>query len=135
ISQGAGLVQGPGAEGPQELILDDQAVLQGDEAEKQVTVGGNGGHGPGLPGVGCGSWSPGPRCREPPAGLRPATVGLSHGGAPHALPGDCGSGIHSSSEDVKRRCFGPAIVKTGRWRKAEKGLKWTPNTGPLGRLN
>ena len=45
VGQGPGLVAGPGLEGGDELALVDQAVLQGQQAEEQVAVGGDGGHG------------------------------------------------------------------------------------------
>ena len=48
VGQGAGLVERPGLEGGHELALVDQAVLQGQQAEEQVAVGGDGGHGAGL---------------------------------------------------------------------------------------
>jgi hypothetical protein len=85
------------------LDLVDQAVLEGEQAEQEVAVGGERGHGSGLPGVGLGPWTLGPRRRRPLAGPRPASVGLSHGGSPHASPprpirtparpADLGSGI------------------------------------------
>ena len=42
VGQGPGLVAGPGLEGGDELALVDQAVLQGEQAEEQVAVGGHG---------------------------------------------------------------------------------------------
>ena len=45
VGQGPGLVAGPGVEGGDELALVDQAVLEGEQAEEQVAVGGDGGHG------------------------------------------------------------------------------------------
>ena len=44
VGQGPGLVAGPGLEGGDELALVDQAVLEGEQAEEEVAVGG-GGHG------------------------------------------------------------------------------------------
>ena len=43
VGQRPGLVAGPGLEGGDELGLVDQAVLQGEQAEEQVAVGGHGG--------------------------------------------------------------------------------------------
>ena len=45
VGQRPGLVAGPGLEGGDELALVDQAVLQREQAEEQVAVGGDGGHG------------------------------------------------------------------------------------------
>jgi hypothetical protein len=86
VGQGAGLVQGPGLEGGHELTLVDQAVLEGEQSEEQVAISGDGGHGMSLPDLGRGRWAPGPRRRGQPAEPRPASVGLSHGGSPHAAP-------------------------------------------------
>jgi hypothetical protein len=44
VGQGAGLVEGPRLEGGDELALVDQAVLQGEQAEVEVALGGDGGH-------------------------------------------------------------------------------------------
>ena len=44
VGQRPGLVAGPGLEGGDELGLVDQAVLEGEQAEEQVAVGGNGVH-------------------------------------------------------------------------------------------
>ena len=66
VGQGAGLVERPGLEGGDELALVDQAVLQGQQAEEQVAVGGEGGHGE----------APG---REPPP-TRPAAAPEPGGG-------------------------------------------------------
>jgi hypothetical protein len=49
LSQRAGAVAGPGLKGGVELALVDQAVLQGQQAEEQVTFGGDGCHGAVLP--------------------------------------------------------------------------------------
>ena len=68
VGQGPGLVAGPGLEGGDELGLVDQAVLQGEQAEEQVAVGGDGGHGAILPGGRHGRWPFGPRRRGPAAG-------------------------------------------------------------------
>jgi hypothetical protein len=48
VGQGATLVERPGLEGGDELALVNQAVLQGQQAEEEVAVGGEGGHGVGL---------------------------------------------------------------------------------------
>ena len=64
LGQGPGLVAGPGLEGGDELALVDQAVLQGEQAEEQVAVGGDGGHGAGLP-----------EGRRTAVGARPPTPG------------------------------------------------------------
>ena len=45
VGQGAGLVEGPGLEGGDELDLVDQPVLQCKQAEQQVAFSGDGGHG------------------------------------------------------------------------------------------
>ena len=85
LGQGPGLVAGPGLEGGDELDLVDQAVLQGEQAEEQVVVGGDGGHGAGLPGCRHGRWAFSPDV----GGLRPrgaGSVGLSHAGSAHAAP-------------------------------------------------
>ena len=58
-----GLVAGPGLEGGDELGLVDQAVLQGEQAEEQVMVGGV--HGKGLPAVQPCWWMFVPRRRGP----------------------------------------------------------------------
>ena len=42
VGQGPGLVAGPGLEGGDELGLLDQAVLQGEQPEQEVAVGGHG---------------------------------------------------------------------------------------------
>ena len=70
VGQGAGLVQGPGLEGGHELDLVDQAVLQGEQAEEQVAIGGEGGHGAGLRAGRRWRRAFGLRRREPAAGLR-----------------------------------------------------------------
>ena len=44
VGQARGLVERPGLEGGHELDLVDQAVLQGEQSEKEMAVGG-GGHG------------------------------------------------------------------------------------------
>jgi hypothetical protein len=44
VGQTAGLVAGPGVERGDELRLLDQPVLQGEQAEEEVAVGGDGGH-------------------------------------------------------------------------------------------
>jgi hypothetical protein len=49
VGQGAGPIERPGLEGGHELDLVDQSVLQREQAEEQVTVGGDGAHGAGLP--------------------------------------------------------------------------------------
>ena len=46
VGQGPGLVAGPGLEGGDELGLVDQAVLQGEQAEEEVAVGGHGASSP-----------------------------------------------------------------------------------------
>ena len=70
VGQGAGLVEGPGLEGGDELALVDQAVLQRQQAEEQVAVGGDGGHGAGLREGRRWRWAFGPRRRGPAAGTR-----------------------------------------------------------------
>ena len=65
VGQRPGLVAGPGLEGGDELALVDQAVLQGEQAEEEVAVGGDGGHGTGL------------RERRRGRGRRPPTSGAS----------------------------------------------------------
>ena len=74
VGQGPGLVAGPGLEGGDELALVDQAVLQGEQAEEQVAVGGDGGHGAGLPEGRHGRWA-----------SRPPTPGACGRGAPDRL--------------------------------------------------
>ena len=44
VGQSAGLVAGPGVERSDELRLLDQPVLQGEQAEEEVAVDGDGGH-------------------------------------------------------------------------------------------
>ena len=39
VGQGSGLVGGPGMEGGDELVLPDQAVLQGEQPEEEMAVG------------------------------------------------------------------------------------------------
>jgi hypothetical protein len=84
LGQGAGLVAGPGLEGGDELALVDQADLQRQQAEEEVAIGGDGGHGAVLPearrAVGVRPQTPGP-----PQGCT-GTVGLSHAGSAHAAP-------------------------------------------------
>jgi hypothetical protein len=41
------LIASPGLEGGHELHLVDQAVLQGQQVEEKITLGGYGSHGPG----------------------------------------------------------------------------------------
>ena len=48
VGQGPRLVAGPGVERGDELRLLDQAVLQGEQAEEEMAVGGHG-HTPGIP--------------------------------------------------------------------------------------
>jgi hypothetical protein len=54
LGQGPGLVAGPSLEGGDEVALVDQADLEGDQAEEQVAVGGEDGHGACLRGAGGG---------------------------------------------------------------------------------
>ena len=70
LGQRPGLVERPGLEGGDELGLVDQAVLEGEQTEEQVAVGGDGGHGAGLPEGRHGRWASGPRRRGPPVGAR-----------------------------------------------------------------
>ena len=49
VGQGSGLVARPGVEGGDERALVDQAVLEGQQAEEQVAVGSDWGHGVSLP--------------------------------------------------------------------------------------
>ena len=81
-----GLVAGPGLEGGDELALVDQPVLQREQAEEQVAVGDDGGHGTVLQNVGRRPWALDPRRWETLAGPRPASVGLSHDGPSQAAP-------------------------------------------------
>jgi hypothetical protein len=67
LGQRPGLVAGPGLEGGHELDLVDQAVLERQQAEEQVAIGGDG---TGLPGSWRGPCVVGPRRREPTAGAR-----------------------------------------------------------------
>jgi hypothetical protein len=67
VGQGAGLVERRGLEGGHELDLVNQAVLQSEQAEEQVTFGVDGGHGAGLPEGRHGRWTSGPRHRGPAA--------------------------------------------------------------------
>src|SRR5262245_25360805 len=76
VGQGTGLVERPRLEGGHELALVDQAVLQREQAEEQVAVSGDGGHGE----------TPGREAAPDPAGHRGgararggvAWVALSH---------------------------------------------------------
>src|SRR5262249_55467615 len=61
-------VQGPGLEGGHELDLVDQAVLEGEQAEEQVAIGGDGGQGSGLRAGRRGGWAFVPRHGKPPSG-------------------------------------------------------------------
>jgi hypothetical protein len=70
IPMGRHLVAGPGAEGGDELALVDQAVLQCEQSEEEMAVGGDGGHGASLPGAGHGRCAVGPRRRGPAAVVR-----------------------------------------------------------------
>ena len=70
VGQGPGLVAGPGLEGGDELALVDQAVLQGEQAEEQVAVGGEA-----AMGRASGTHSePGPRCGAVGPALSPRRV-------------------------------------------------------------
>ena len=70
IGQGASLVKGPGLEGGHELALVNQPVLQRQQAEEQVAVRGEGGHGE----------APGCEAASDPAGHR---AGARARGASH----------------------------------------------------
>ena len=50
VGQRPALVAGPGLEGGDELPLVDHAVLECEQTEEQVAIGGDGGHGAALPG-------------------------------------------------------------------------------------
>ena len=49
VGQGSGLVARPGGEGGEQRVLADQAVLKGQQAEKEIAIGIEGGHGMRLP--------------------------------------------------------------------------------------
>jgi hypothetical protein len=85
VGQGAGLLECPGLEGGHELDLIDQAVLQREQAEEQVTVGGDGSRGAGLPEGRHGRSAYGPRCQEPPTRMSGSAV-LSHRCPRRAVP-------------------------------------------------
>jgi hypothetical protein len=68
FGKGADLVEGPGLEGGHELGLVDQPVLQGEQSEQKVAVGGDGGHGASLPGLRYSSRASGPRPQGPSTG-------------------------------------------------------------------
>src|SRR5262249_52458862 len=72
----------PGPEGGDELALVDQADLQGEQAEEQVAVGGDGGHGAGLPKGRHGRWASDGGASAQGSG----SVVLSHDGSAHAVP-------------------------------------------------
>ena len=76
------LSQRPGLEGGDELALVDQAVLQGEQAEEEVAVGGDGGHGAGLREGRRWRWASGPRRRGPAARPRAGSGRLSYDRSP-----------------------------------------------------
>src|SRR5262249_7652117 len=89
LGQLAGLVASPGLEGGDELDLVDQAVLQREQTEEQVTFGGDGGHGAGLQESRRWRWAFGLRRRGPAAGTR--RIGsdyptMDHHSQPHLRP-------------------------------------------------
>ena len=107
VGQRPGLVAGPGLEGGDELVLVDQAVLQGEQAEEQVAVGGDGGHGASLPGGRHGRCAVGPRRRGPRPG-RAGSAGLSHNGSAHSAP------RRLIGPPAPRRLIGPPRVRRPR---------------------
>jgi hypothetical protein len=78
------LVAGPGPEGAHELVLVDQAILEGDQAEEQVAIRGGGGHTESLPETGAGGGL------QPPnpggSGTGAGSVRLCHAGSAKAAP-------------------------------------------------
>jgi hypothetical protein len=80
--QRPGAVARPGAEGGDELVLVNQAVLKREQAEEHVVLGGDGGHGASLPGGRRERWmAPDARDLWPD---RAGSDGLSHAGPAQA---------------------------------------------------
>jgi hypothetical protein len=114
VGQVADLVQGPGLEGGHELDLVDQPVLEGERAKQEVAVGGDGGHGSGLPGGRHGRWACGPRRRGPAAETCAGSVGLSHARAAHAAPlRPIGPPARSTARSIRLRAGAPFLAESG----------------------
>ena len=117
LGQRPGLVAGPGLEGGDELALVDQAVLQGQQTKEQITLGRDGGHGPGLPEGRRGRRESGPRRRGHAAGCA-GSVELSLEGSLHAAPqGPIGPPARSTAPSLRLRARaslgGTANASTG----------------------
>src|SRR5207302_964162 len=87
VGQRPGAVARPGAEGGDELVLVDQAVLQGKQAEEQVALSSDGSHGASLPEgrrERCIAWSAPDVGSQRPG--RAGSDGLSHEGSAQAAP-------------------------------------------------
>src|SRR5690348_4078054 len=117
IGQAFRSLEGPRLEGGQELRLVDQAVLQGQEPEEELAVGGDGCHEVSLPGGRRGRSADGPRRRWPPLRYAASTE-LSHGRSEHAAPLE-----RADSPRRRARITGP-----GAWRPEDD--RGGPDRGP-----
>jgi hypothetical protein len=73
VGQGSVLLERPRLEGGHQLRLVDQSDLEGEQAEEQITIRGDGCHGPQLPVGRRDRWAFGTRGRAPAA--RPRRIG------------------------------------------------------------